>query len=139
MYDSVLADEARFDATQRELLNITWRLLDAIHTGNVDTYAQYSVNEVSCFEDVCPYRIDGLKFHLTLIKQMAQNAAMKPTRFDLLSPRVQVYGDCGIVTYTRLMTFNEGGKPHWTTANETRVFSRFDGAWKMVHVHRSNP
>jgi hypothetical protein len=44
----------------------------------------------------------------------------------------------GIVTYTRLMTYNDGGKPRWTTANETRGFVKFENGWKMVHFHRSS-
>lgn len=137
MYEPALSDAARFDATQRELLEITWRMLDAIHTGDAETYARLSTEDLSCYEDVCPYRIDGLEFHLTMIRQMMQNPALKPARFDMLTPRVQVYGDTGIVTYTRLMTYDEMGKPRWTTCNETRVFIREDGQWKMAHFHRS--
>lgn len=137
MYETALIAEARLDETQKELLEITWHMLDAIHTGDAATYARFSTADLSCFEDVCAYRIDGLEFHLTLIRQMAQNPAMKPTRFDMLTPRVQVYGETGIVTYTRLMTYDDGGKPRWTTFNETRVFVKQEGQWKMAHFHRS--
>src|SRR5258708_29619961 len=127
MYEAALMEEARLDAIQRELLDITWQMLEAIHTGDADTYARLSTPDLSCYEDVCPYRIDGLEFHLTLIRQMAQNPAMRPVRFDMLTPRVQLYGETGIVTYTRLMTYEEDGKPRWTTCNETRVFIQQDG------------
>ncbi|MGK4455891.1 hypothetical protein, partial [Klebsiella pneumoniae] len=80
-------------------------MLDAIHSGDSATYALLCAPDLSCFEDVCPYRIDGLEFHRDLIEQMALNPALKPTRFDILTPRVQIYGaQTGIVTYTRLMT-----------------------------------
>jgi ketosteroid isomerase-like protein len=137
MYEPALAEMAHLDAAQRELLEITWRMLNAIHTGDAATYAALSTEDLSCFEDVCAYRIDGLEFHLALIKQMAQNLDMKPARFDILSPRIQVYGETGIVTYTRLMTYDERGKPRWSTFNETRIFIKQDGTWKMAHFHRS--
>jgi ketosteroid isomerase-like protein len=138
MYETALMQDARLDATQQELLRITWRMLNAIHSGDAETYSHLCTDDLSCFEDVCQYRIDGLEFHLSLIRQMAQNSALKPTRFDILSPRVQVYNDqTGIVTYTRLMTYDEGGKPRWSTFNETRTFIKQDGAWKMAHFHRS--
>ena len=138
MIESALLDDARFDATQRELLEISWRMLHAIHTGDAGTYAALSLPDLSCYEDVCAYRIDGLEFHTALIQQMAATADLKPARFDMLTPRVQVYGDTGIVTYTRLLTYDEGGRPRWTTFNETRVFVRSeDRAWKMAHFHRS--
>ena len=138
MYETALEDEARLDAAQRELLAITWRMLDAIHTGDADTYSALCTSDLSCFEDVCPYRIDGVEFHTALIRQMAQSPALQPRRFDILTPRIQIYGDqTGIVTYTRLMTYEEGGKPRWSTFNETRVFVKHDGNWKMAHFHRS--
>ena len=137
MFEAALAEAARLDPTQRELLEITWRMLEAIHTGDAETYAALSSPDLSCFEDVCAYRVDGLEFHLALIRRMAEHPDLKPARFDLLSPRVQVYGETGIVTYTRLMTFDAGGPPRWTTCNETRVFVRQEGAWRMVHFHRT--
>jgi hypothetical protein len=138
MVEKSLQEAARLDAVQRELLAITWRMLDAIHTGDAVTYGARCTADLSCFEDVCAYRIDGVEFHLELIRQMALNPALKPTRFDILTPQIQVYNDqTGIVTYTRLMTYDEGGKPRWATFNETRVFVRQDDAWKMAHFHRS--
>ena len=137
MYETILMQDAHLDETQQELLQITWRMLEAIHTGDAETYGNLCTRDLSCFEDVCHYRIDGLEFHLTLIRQMAQNPALKPTRFDMLSPRIQVYDGTGIVTYTRLMTYDDGGKPRWTTFNESRIFVKQDGKWKMAHFHRS--
>jgi ketosteroid isomerase-like protein len=137
MVEAALLDDAQLDPTRRELLDIAWRMLEAIHTGDAAAYAELSTPDLSCFEDVCQYRIDGLEFHLALIRQMASNPGLKPSRFDMLTPRVQVYGDTGIVTYTRLMTYDEGGRPRWSTFNETRVFVRHGGAWKMAHFHRS--
>ena len=137
MYEKALEEEARLDAAQRELLATTWRMLDAIHTGDADTYAELCTADLSCFEDVCAYRIDGLEFHLSLIRRMAQSPALRPTRFDIVTPRIQVYGTTGIVTYTRLMTYDDSGKPRWTTSNETRVFVKQDSRWKMAHFHRS--
>lgn len=137
MYETELMNDARLDPVQRELLSITWTMLEAIHVGDAETYERYTSPELSCFEDVCDYRIDGLEFHLALIRQMAQNSANRPARFDILSPRIQVYGDTGIITYTRMMTYDEGGKPRWSTYNESRVYVRFEGLWKMVHFHRT--
>src|ERR1043166_4985436 len=99
-------DDAKMDETQRELLGIPWRMLNASHTGDAETDAAVSTDDLSWFEDVFPYRIDGLEFHLTLIRQMGQNPALRPIRFDMLTPRVQLYGETGIVTYTRLMTYD---------------------------------
>ena len=137
MIEPALLDAERFDSAQRELLKISWRMLDAIHTGDADTYAELSMPDLSCYEDVCAHRIDGVEFHLALIRQMSTRPALKPSRFDMLAPRVQIYGDTGIVTYTRLMTYDDDARPRWTTFNETRVFVKQDDRWKMAHFHRS--
>jgi calcium/calmodulin-dependent protein kinase (CaM kinase) II len=137
MYEKSLITDARLDAVQEELIWITWRMLEAIHTGDAETYAEYTAPDLSCFEDVCDHRIDGLEFHIALIRQMAQDPSNRPTRFDILSPRVQVYGETGIVTYTRLMTYDNDGKPRWSSVNESRVFIKRDGRWRMVHFHRT--
>ncbi len=132
---------AGFDADQQELLQLTWTLINAIQTGDTEVYALLTSDELSCYEDVCDHRIDGLAFHTSLIQQMA-GSDTQPVRFDMLSPRVQVYANTAIVCYTRLITFNNAGKPHWQSYNESRVFVRFAGEegtrhWKMVHFHRS--
>lgn len=113
------------------------RLIASIHEGDDATYAALTTEDVSCYEDVCSHRIDGLEFHRSLIREMARAADLKPVRFDLLEPRVQIYGDTGIVTFTRLTTYGQDGHPRWTAFNETRVFIREGGAWKMAHFHRS--
>jgi hypothetical protein len=137
-YDRALAEDARLDETQQELLNLTWRMLNAIHTGDANVYADASSEELSCFEDVCQYRIDGLPFHLAMIRRAGEHPELAPARFDILSPRVQIYQEkTGIVTYTRLNTYDENGRSRWTTFNETRVFIQQEGKWKMVHFHRS--
>lgn len=137
MIEQAMLDDARFDATQRELLMLTDRLLGAIATGDATTYASLCAPELSCYEDVCPYRIDGVDFHLHLVERAALAPEGQPARWDILTPRVQVYGDAAVVTYTRLMTYHEGEETRWETFNETRVFMRSEGQWRMVHFHRS--
>jgi calcium/calmodulin-dependent protein kinase (CaM kinase) II len=137
MIEEAVIQAMGFSAEQRELLVTTWLMLDAIHQGDSETYAALCAPDLTCFEDVCPYRIDGVEFHLSLIRLMARDPANRPARFDILNPQVQLYGDTGIVTYTRLMTYDDNGRPRWTTFNETRVYVRINGAWKMAHFHRS--
>ncbi len=135
----VHAGIARMAPVERELLELTHRILTAIHSGDIDTYRDLSVPDLSCYEtDVTSYRIDTLEFHLDMMKSMKERGTYGSlVRFDMLTPRVQIYGDMGIVTYTRLMTYAGESERAFRTFNETRVFARLDGAWKMVHFHRS--
>lgn len=130
-----MLDCAHFDPVERELFVLAHRVVECITYGDASSYAELCTPDLSCFEEVTPHRIDGVEFHVSLIRQVSESAK-PPKRFDLLSPRVQVYGDCGIVTYTRLTTFDEP-VPRWTAFNETRVFVKTAAGWKMAHFHRS--
>lgn len=123
---------APFNPSEREVLALAHRLVESITFGDADTYRSLCTPDLSCFEEITPHRIDGVEFHVSLIRQVAE-FHKPPRRFDLLAPRVQIHGDCAIATYTRLTTFED----RWTAFNETRVFVRVDGGWKMAHFHRS--
>ena len=44
-----------------------------------------------------------------------------------------------VVSYTRTVQSVVGeGNPKTTFSHETRVWEKMDGAWKNVHMHRSN-
>jgi calcium/calmodulin-dependent protein kinase (CaM kinase) II len=134
-----LAEIAGLNAEQKEVLQLTHILLKAIHEGDLDTYRALCLPDLSCYEtDVAPYRIDVIDFHIDLMRsQSAIGGFSNLTRFDILTPRVQLHGDSAIVTYTRLMTYAAAVPPAWKAFNETRVFVRLNGAWRLAHFHRS--
>ena len=123
-----------------ELIGIVRRMLEAIHAGDLETYTALSSPELTCFEtDVAPYRIDGLDFHLRLMDSMRESGSFgKLVGFEMLTPHVHLLGDSAVVTYTRLMTYSTESGPVFRAFNETRVFTRKEGGWRMIHFHRSH-
>ena len=119
-----------------EVLEITRQMLDAMYTSNPEVHRKHSAEDMSSYEwYIAPQRIDGLEFHLGLIEGGGNG---EPSRLDMLTPRVQVYGDTAVVSYTLLKTaLTETAPPEFSTINETRVFVRMEGVWKMVHLHKS--
>ena len=118
-----------------EVLAITRQMLDAMYTSDPEVHRRHCTEDMSSFEwYIAPYRIDGLEFHLDLIRAGGNGT---PTRLDLLTPRVQVHGDTAIVNYTLLKTMAGDGQAAFTRINETRVFVRQEGVWKMAHLHKS--
>ena len=119
---------------EKEVLEITRQMLDAMYTANSDVHRQHSAEDMSSYEwYIAPQRIDGLEFHLRLIE-----GGGNASRLDMLTPRVQVYGDTAIVNYTLLKTtLAENAPPQFSSMNETRVFVKLEGIWKMVHLHKS--
>lgn len=123
----------------KELLDLTRRMLESIHAGDVETYRQLCTADLTCYEtDVAPYRIEGVDFHADLMAAMKTLGVYSNlTRFDMLDSRVQLYSECAVVTYTRLMTYAGATPPVFRAFNESRIYVRQAGMWKMAHFHRS--
>jgi len=123
---------------QREVLETVERLLHAIYCQDTDTYRELVADDVSSFEEETPARIDSVEFHLHYMRQ--QKTLRPPSaqyRLDIVNPRVQLYGNAAIATYTLVVTRSDEGGIRFQTTNETRVFVREDGRWMMVHFHKT--
>lgn len=138
------------DPTQA-ILDVLHRNLQSIWDNDVETYRDTTAEDVSFFEwYISPQRIDGIDFHLRELRVHAAvvSGGMDPGRdsegrveHEVLQPRVQIYGDTAIATYTLLIrAMSATGVVH-KSHNETRVFHNFGTAdmpqWKLVHCHKS--
>lgn len=126
---------------QTEILSILDRNLQAIWDGDAAAFAALCASDVSFFEwYISTQRIDGVDFHLREILVHAQalgGGAGSHTEHEILQPRVQLYDNTAIVTYTLLVRSVQGANVTRTQHNETRVFHRFADGWKLVHCHKS--
>lgn len=118
-----------------------WDFLDkhlrSIFEGDWDTYHATTAEDLSLYEYwILPHRQDGLAFHEFMIKNRWTGKPMAQ-HYDLFEKRCQRYGDTAVVTYTFMLAqaYPEGIQHH--VHNETRVLVKFEGAWKVVHVHKS--
>jgi ketosteroid isomerase-like protein len=122
---------------EHEVWEVVHQHLASIFNGDVQTYEATTSKDLSLYEWwVTPHRQDGLDFHRFMIEHRWAGAG--DTRFDLLEPRLQLYGDTAIVSYTFMLSRAkpEGGVEH-RTHNESRVLIKRDGQWQIVHVHKS--
>lgn len=111
--------------------------LNSIFSGDVKAYEGTTSADLTLYEWwVTPHRQDGLDFHRFMIEH--RWAGEGDYRYDLLEPRLQLYGDTAIVSYTFMLSRArpEGGVDHHTH-NESRVLIKRDGLWQVVHVHKS--
>jgi len=112
-------------------------LLNSIQRADVPTYRQLVSEVVTCFEpETHGNRIDGIEFHV-----FQTESQEKPRRFhlELVDPVIRVYGKAAYACYTLLVSRDDDGVVTTTAMNETRVFAKEQGGWKMVHFHRSRP
>lgn len=125
--------------SEAEVLEVVHRNLQAIWDADVEAYRATCAPDVSFFEwYVTTQRIDGIDFHLREILVHAEAlGGGAGTEHEILQPRVQLFADTAIVTYTLLVRSVHGNTVQRTQQNETRVLHRFDDGWKLVHCHKS--
>jgi ketosteroid isomerase-like protein len=119
----------------------TWatlqRHLKSIFERDSATYLETTSEDLSLFEWwVTPHRQDGLDFHKFMIEH-SWAGTDQDYRYDLLEPRLQLYGDTAIVSYTFMLSRARPDGVEHRTHNESRVLIKRNGQWKIVHVHKS--
>ncbi|MEW5869270.1 MAG: nuclear transport factor 2 family protein [Chloroflexota bacterium] len=121
------------------------RHLQAIMSNNLETYHATTAEDLTLYEwYVTPHRLDGLPFHDFMITEGARSGtslgvggAQVNTRFDLSNLNIQRYGDTAIACYTLLISTGTLDGVEVIAHNESRVMVKLDGAWKVVHAHKS--
>ncbi len=128
--------------------------LQSIFDNDSDAYHASTVPELTLYEwYVTPHRIEGLPFHDFMMTEAARDdtagPAMDPSpegggredkarvRFDLANYHEQRYGDTAICSYTLMASRGTSRGVSVQSHNESRVLVRLEGAWKVVHVHKS--
>lgn len=120
------------------VLALTRDLLEHIYVQpSAEFYAAHVDPDVTAYEGP-PLRVDGIGYHLFALRQAAREIPPGEERyFELLNPKVQLLGEAAVVTgTTRLTVVRDGAFTH-TFLQETRVWARRDGRWRLVHFHKS--
>ncbi len=120
-----------------EVWEVLHRHLNSIFTRDVETYRATTSGELSLYEwFVTPHRQDGLDFHYFMIEHSWAGTGAD-FRYDLLEPRLQMYENTAVASYTFMLTVSKDGNITHRTHNESRVLVKIDGKWQVVHVHKS--
>jgi hypothetical protein len=113
------------------------RHLGSIFAKDVAGYEATTGEDLSLYEWwITPHRQDGLPFHLFMIEHSWAGTGTD-FRYDLWEPRLQLYGDTAIVSYTFMLTTAKEGVISHRSHNESRVLIRTAEGWKVVHTHKS--
>jgi calcium/calmodulin-dependent protein kinase (CaM kinase) II len=122
--------------TERDLLQLTQRLLDSITGGDWATYQELCEASLTAFEPEAPGQlVVGLDFHRFYFDLGGIRGRHQTT---MCSPHVRVLGDVAIVCYGRLVQRQGAdGQPATVASTETRIWHKRDGKWRHVHFHRS--
>ena len=130
----------------QEINEFLLRHLKAIQENDIAAYHETTAQELTLYEWwVTPHRIDGLPFHEFMMTSNdergtvfgAESKVKATTRFDLANLHIQHYGDTAVASYTLLVSTASAEGVKVASHNESRVIVKQDGAWKVVHVHKS--
>jgi len=119
---------------ERAILGQECRALDQWAAGNPLGYVDIDADDVTYFDDIGAHsRIDGLDTLRTYLAGLI--GKIPPHKYELVDPRVQVYGDVAILTL-RYQPSDTDGKP-LTAWKATSVYRRSATDWRIVHAHWS--
>lgn len=126
--------------------------LKAIQENDIEAYHAMTSEDLTLYEWwITPHRLDGLPFHDFMMSENARLGKVfgaegdyhsiddekEHVRFDMANLHIQRYGDTAIASYTLLTSSTSFGSVRVAAHNESRVVVKLDGAWKVVHVHKS--
>jgi ketosteroid isomerase-like protein len=110
------------------------KALDQWAQGNPLGYLDVDASDVTYFDDIAAHtRIDGLEAMRNYFTSLAGKIPVH--RYEVIDPKVQLYGEVGILTF-RYHPSTLDGKPlgRWKA---TSVYRLTDGKWRIVHAHWS--
>ena len=87
------------------------------------------------FNESFATRIDGKALSSRLGEASGKDSSRRIAA-EMLNPKVQVYGDTAILTYNFAgYVKDKDGEVKPTRAKSTRVFTKINGKWKLVHAN----
>lgn len=113
--------------------------LDAWQRKDRAFFQNFLADDATYFGPMNPYLETDAKQNF-LPKFDKYTEMFKYEDFQMYNPRVQLYGDTAILTYTFAAMVNMGGRTMNYTGKMTGVYLKQGNEWRVVHGHESiNP
>lgn len=134
---------------ENEVHEFLMRHLHAIQENDIQSYKKTTAEDLTLYEWwVTPHRIEGVPFHEFMMTENSKRGTVfgaerqqekqnTPARFDLANLHIQRYGETAIASYTLLISTSLEDGVRVAAHNESRIMVKINGAWKVVHVHKS--
>ena len=119
---------------EQEIIALEHNALGKWSQGNTLGYVDIADDDITYFDDIGGQsRIDGLDSMRKYLASLEGKVA--PHKYDMVNPKVQVYGEIGILTLQYHPSTIEG-KP-LTKWKATSVYRHHGGKWHLVHANWS--
>lgn len=109
------------------------RALDRWAAGDPIGFSENFADDVTYFDDIAAQtRIDGLEEIRSYLTSLV--GKITPHTYEIVDPKVQVYGDIAICTMRYHPSIDGEPGPPWKA---TDVYRLINGEWRLVHAHWS--
>ena len=125
------------DYSPEKIIALEHTALDRWGNGDPKGYLELYAPEISYFDPSREKRVDGLETMTQFLTPIT--GKVKIDRTEMLNPKVQRYGDIATLSYN-LVNYRkqpDGTERVLNKWNNTEVFRKIDGAWKIIHSHWS--
>ena len=117
-------------AAKEEVLRIERAALERWGRGDPDGFLEVTANDVTYFDpflDRCIVGFEALASYYDNVR-----GKIWLDKFDIVDPRVQVFGDVAVLSYRFDSWTSDGSSHHW---NATEVYRREPRGWVICHTH----
>lgn len=117
---------------EEKILAIEKDTLDRWKNGDTFGFIEVADENITYFDPTLAKRLDGIKEFRDYLAPLKGTFSFP--KYELLNPRVQLYGDTGILTFNFVGYSEDGKTDAWNT---TEVYRRVNDEWKIVSSHWS--
>jgi hypothetical protein len=117
---------------EEKIISIEKKTLDRWKNGDTFGFIEAAAEDITYFDPTLAVRIDGLRQFRDYLAPMKGTFSFPS--YELLNPKVQLYGDIGVLTFNFVGHSEDGKTDAWNT---TEVYRRVGNEWKIVSSHWS--
>lgn len=123
------------DAEAQKLIEVERNAWEAIKNKQPSALANYFAEDASVLLEGQAYRITGKDNLMHGLTDFVESTELRS--YQMLEPQVQVLGDTSLLTYYFTESGVSGGKEFSSAGKISIVFVKQQGAWRVLHEHRS--
>jgi hypothetical protein len=117
---------------EKKIIAIEKKTLDRWKNGDTFGFIEVADENITYFDPTLAGRIDGIKQFRDYLAPLKGTFSFPS--YELLNPKVQLYGDIGVLTFNFVGHSEDGNTDAWNT---TEVYRRVNNEWKIVSSHWS--
>jgi hypothetical protein len=117
---------------EEKIIAIEKKTLDRWKNGDTFGFIEVADENITYFDPTLAGRIDGIKQFRDYLAPLKGTFSFPS--YELLNPKVQLYGDIGVLTFNFVGHSEDGNTDAWNT---TEVYRRVNNEWKIVSSHWS--